>query len=113
MSSKFNQNLDDFKIVAYKKKNSKIRAPPATRNSIEDSFVDCTVDKETLKRRILDAKSEISTSDLHESLLSSLQESFNTLEKPQISEIVCFGLGRFTESLTARELLQFYLATCL
>nr|CAH7763234.1 unnamed protein product [Callosobruchus chinensis] len=97
-----NQISEDFKIVSYKKKNSKIKQLYAPRSPAEESIVLSVADKERHQKRIVDAKSEISTSEFQESILASLQEALTALDRPQLSKIVCFGLGRFTESLSAR-----------
>nr|CAI5862945.1 unnamed protein product [Callosobruchus analis] len=106
-----NQISEDFKIVAHKKKQSKIKHLNALRSPAEESIVTSVADKERLQKRIVEAKSEISTSDFQDSLFASLQEALTAIDKPQLSKIVCFGLGRFTENLSARY--QLALLLCL
>lgn len=53
-------------------------------------------------RRIEDAKQELSSSDLFSSVTSSLREAIALLNKPQINEIICFGIGRIGECLISR-----------
>ncbi|VEN54814.1 unnamed protein product [Callosobruchus maculatus] len=105
-----NQISEDFKIVAHKKKNSKIKQLHV-RQSPEESIVTSITDKEKQQKRIVDAKSEISTSDFQESILASLQEALTALDRPKLSKIVCFGLGKFTDNLSARY--QLALLLCL
>lgn len=59
----------------------------------------------------MDAKKEISESDIFESLIASLREGLETLESQTISEIICFGLGKIGECSISRY--QLALLLCL
>lgn len=59
----------------------------------------------------MDTKLEIVGTDIFESLISSLKEGLIKLESKNISEIVCFGLGRIGECFISRY--QFALLLCL
>lgn len=59
----------------------------------------------------MDAKLEITGTDIFDSLISSLNEGLRSLESQNISEIVCFGLGKIGECFISRY--QFALLLCL
>lgn len=59
----------------------------------------------------MDAKLEIGTSDIFESLIASLKEGLSNLESQIVTKIVCFGLGKIGECLISRY--QFALLLCL
>lgn len=59
----------------------------------------------------MDAKLEISTTDIFESLIASVKEGLNNLESQIITQIICFGLGKIGECTISRY--QFALLLCL
>ncbi|RZB38640.1 SRR1-like protein, partial [Asbolus verrucosus] len=76
-----------------------------------DSTVNTEFDKESVLRRIREAKLEIGSSDLFTSVVASLREGLVILENPTVKEIICFGLGRIGECMISRY--QFAFLLCL
>ncbi|KAJ8928388.1 hypothetical protein NQ314_019053 [Rhamnusium bicolor] len=106
--SKLNSN--DFKLVCYKRRGTKLKPKSIHQNPILQC-ADLPFVKEASIRRILEAKLELSTTDLFDSVNASLQEGLSSLENPILSEIICLGLGKIGECTIARY--QFALLLCL
>lgn len=64
-----------------------------------------------LFRRIVAAKYDLHISDIYASVKASLQEGLAILHETNITEIVCFGLGKIGESVVSRY--QLALLLCL
>ncbi|XP_057665906.1 SRR1-like protein [Diorhabda carinulata] len=93
-------NESDFKVVSYKRKKSQLRSKNIVNNNILSNESYFNVDVSF--KRIVDAKLEITATDLYDSLLASLREGIESLKHPKISNIICLGLGKIGECLIAR-----------
>ncbi|CAG9857032.1 unnamed protein product [Phyllotreta striolata] len=91
----------DFRKVSYKRKSNKQSANKKL-DIINSSPFGGDFDINIASRRIIEAKLEISSTDLYDSLKSSLKEGLSELENPRVHKIVCLGLGKISECLTAR-----------
>ncbi|XP_050296918.1 SRR1-like protein [Anthonomus grandis grandis] len=100
----------EFKKVSYKKRgkpsNSVIKGLNQLLEIIDESFnLDLNI------RRIKEAKEELHSADLYQSVTALLKEGIGHLNNPKISKIISLGLGRIHDSTIARY--QFALLLCL
>ncbi|KAK5649959.1 hypothetical protein RI129_000988 [Pyrocoelia pectoralis] len=100
--SKTNLNIEEFKVVSYKKSKIKQFTTFDKLLSINEPLSTVTCNLENYLRRIEAAKQELIPSDLYSSVLASLRESLQIINVAKIKEIVCFGLGRIGECMIAR-----------
>ncbi|KAJ8985706.1 hypothetical protein NQ317_014355 [Molorchus minor] len=96
MSADSNPNLceNDFKRVSYKNKLRK-SIPKSISNNPNFTYCDTFSNKEACIKRISEAKRELLSSDLFDSVKASLNEGLSALNNPEIFEIICLGLGKF------------------
>ncbi|CAH1119329.1 unnamed protein product [Phaedon cochleariae] len=107
---------EGFQKVSYKgHKRKTIKSKLAGNKNICMSLKNTSLvshsQRESFIRRILDAKVELSKTDLHDSIVASLREGLCALKTERICEIVSFGLGQISECVTSRY--QFALLLCL
>ncbi|KAL6423682.1 hypothetical protein ACFW04_010291 [Cataglyphis niger] len=72
---------------------------------------DCEVDRELLLRTLGNTLIEVKDTSFTKFVLSKLTESLTVLDSNDISEIVCYGLGRFSQYRSSR--CQLALLLCL
>nr|XP_022899879.1 SRR1-like protein isoform X1 [Onthophagus taurus] len=99
MSNELNLK-DDFKLVTYKNKGRNQKKTLELKSKIDKDFA--PVDPDLIKRRIFEAKDDLCSSDLYDSFRASMREGLDCLGNKTVEEIVCFGLGRFSECVISR-----------
>ncbi|XP_070153630.1 SRR1-like protein [Polyergus mexicanus] len=79
------------------------------RNLCGDVTADCKIDRELLHRTLGNTLIEVRDTSFAKFVLSQLTESLTVLDSNGISEIVCYGLGRFSQYRSSRCQLAFLL----
>ncbi|XP_046385156.1 SRR1-like protein [Ischnura elegans] len=91
----------DFVTVISKRKSK--RQTLIHRDNIGDDNTDVSViSEEVAVRRIEAAKSDIVSSDFYSSVLTLVRQALSLLDIPSVEEILCYGLGHFSECMTSR-----------
>lgn len=97
-----------FTLVSYKKKKHK------KKSNHEEYFIMydvlSTSYRDRLTQKIMNAKHEIITTDIFAATKSSIEQSLTHLSKNHIEDIVCYGLGNFSECKIALYQLALLLA---
>ncbi|XP_066996635.2 SRR1-like protein [Anabrus simplex] len=93
---------NDFKLVKYKKRNKVIHCEKQLAAYCFQENSKTVISKDVALRRINSAKEELASSSFYFSVLGVLQQGFDLLGKSLVDEILCYGLGRFTECTSAR-----------
>nr|CAD7574733.1 unnamed protein product [Timema californicum] len=91
---------DSFKLITYRRRRQKecFSKQCPTFNIKEELIIDTF----TAERRVIAAKEELSVSEFYTSVLSILHRSVSLVEGSTISKILCYGLGNFTQCVSAR-----------
>ncbi|XP_071448877.1 SRR1-like protein [Hetaerina americana] len=92
----------DFVTVISKRKSRKRQQLVDLGNISYRNFDAPVISEEVAIRRLGAAKSDIATSEFYSSLLILLRQGLSIICAPVIEEVLCYGLGRFSECMTSR-----------
>ncbi|KAJ8678736.1 hypothetical protein QAD02_014523 [Eretmocerus hayati] len=93
-----NDDGSDFQLVTYNSRGRRKNPTKHNQNHIlTDSF---SVDE--IVSKVQAALEKFKESPFHRSLLSALKDSLVSLNKSTIVDIVCFGLGHFSDSIDSK-----------
>ena len=84
-----------FTLVSYKKKKHKKKINQDEYMIMYDVLSSSYRDR--LLQKIKDAKNEIASTEIYSATISCIKESLLNLGKSQIEELICYGLGNFSD----------------
>ncbi|CAD1474411.1 unnamed protein product, partial [Heterotrigona itama] len=96
----------EFKFVTRRKKRiSRVRNISRTSTFLTTDDVDDdspNINYETLNRKLLDAEVEVRNSSFADNVFHYLKDSLTSLNSSDISDILCFGLGHFSNQRSSK-----------
>lgn len=94
---------EGFRLVTRKKKRgSAVRNSRNSSVGLLDDTDDTDVDCEVVFRKLLDAEIELKNTSFAVNVFNGLRESLHALNVDTISEILCYGLGRFSRCKSSK-----------
>ncbi|KAK7874343.1 hypothetical protein R5R35_007815 [Gryllus longicercus] len=91
---------DEFIFVKSRRKNNK-RKTLQLRGTISSNTC-CVATKESVLGKLESAKQEIQISDFFSLLFELLLQTLNSKSDASVEQIICYGLGNFSENVTSR-----------
>ncbi|KAF4521534.1 hypothetical protein B566_EDAN009502 [Ephemera danica] len=106
--------LDDFDdgftlVIHNKRLNKSKRIVVKQRFALEEPTNDCDLPRDTVLNYVKKAKVHLRNSQFLPFALSAADKALNETGHKRVDQIICFGLGKFSESVTSRYQLAFLL----
>ncbi|XP_066586126.1 SRR1-like protein [Prorops nasuta] len=93
------RSTEKFQLVTYRKRFKNIEKDSSNVvSSLTEQFEEIEIDCKSLLRKVLDAELDFNNSPVKSTILNGLSDALSSLSARSISEIICYGLGQFSQS---------------